>query len=95
MYLRSKDLLDDLEDQALDNSRITSPYQYKAVASEMRESLRLMMDIQKELNDYVNIRNFMNIILNVLKEECPEKIPIIAARLKATKGTTWFSEVAM
>lgn len=93
LFHRTKELLGELERQASKSGRVVNPYQYKALVSEMRELLKQMMDINKEINDYENIKKFMEIVLSVLKEECPDKIPIIAERLKMAKGTQWFSSI--
>lgn len=93
LYRRAKTILDNLEIQATDHQRPVNPYQFKAVASEMRELLTQMISIQKEINDYNNIKQFMEIILEVLHDEVPEKIPIIVERLKLGKGTQWFADM--
>lgn len=93
LFGKTKMLLQHMEDDAYDRGKTLDPYRFKAVASEMREMLKQMTEIQREINDYNNIRKFMEIVLSTLKEECPEKIPVIAARLKMTKGTTWFSDM--
>lgn len=93
LYARTKNLLDDLEQQAREKNKPINPYHYKAVVSEMREMLNTMLDIQKEVNDYQNIRKFMEIVLEVLSEEVPDKIPIIVEKLRLSRGTTWFASV--
>lgn len=93
LYGKTKSLLSMMEDDAIEKGRILDPYRFKAVASEMRELLKQMTDIQKEINDYDNIRKFMEIVLDTLKDEAPESIPIIAQKLKMTKGTNWFADM--
>lgn len=92
-YMKTKTLLEALEKRALDDDRLINPYQYKALISEMREGLSQLKEIQKELNDANNIKRFMEIVLQTLKEECPDKIPIIAEKLKIAKETLWFSQI--
>lgn len=93
LYGKTKSLLSMMEDDALEKGRILDPYRFKAVASEMRELLKQMTDIQKEINDYDNIRKFMEIVLDTLKDEAPESIPVIAQKLRLTKGTNWFADM--
>lgn len=93
LYGRAKKVLLQLEATARVTGRNIDPYRFKAVASEMREMLRQMMDIQKEINDYNNIRRFMEIILETLYEEVPDKIPIIIEKLKMAQGTQWFADI--
>lgn len=93
LFGKTKMLLQHMEDDAYERGRTLDPYRFKAVASEMREMLKQMTEIQREINDYNNIRKFMEIVMQTLKEEAPDAIPTIAARLKMTKGTTWFSDM--
>ena len=72
LYGKTKMLLSMMEEDAMDRGRSMDPYRFKAVASEMRELLKQMTDIQKEINDYDNIRKFMEIVLETLKQEAPE-----------------------
>lgn len=93
LFAKSKSLLDLLEDDAYEKGKIVNVYMWKAVVSEMREMLRQMTEIQKEINDYDNVRKFMEIVLQVLQEEAPDKIPIIADKLRVVKGTQWFASI--
>lgn len=93
LFAKTKTLLEAMEDDAESKGRFVNPYQYKAVVGEMREMLKQMTDIQREINDFDNIKMFMQIVLEVIKEECPDKLPIIADRLKSAKGTSWFSSL--
>lgn len=93
LYEKTKNLLEKMEQEAEEKGRHINPYQFKAVSSEMRELLSKMIEIQKEINDYKNVHKFMEIILQTLYEEVPDKIPIIIERLKAIKETKWFSDL--
>lgn len=93
LYGRTKTLLDRLEDRAEDEDYIMNPFRFKAISSEMRELLRLMMEVNKEISDLDNINRFMAIVVEVIKEESPQSIPIIVERLRTAKGTGWLSEV--
>lgn len=93
LFERTKNLLDAMEEKANEQGKLISAKAFKDISSEMREMLRHMMEIQKEINDYENVRRFMEIVIKVLQEECPDKIPIIAERLRLTKGTQWFSKM--
>lgn len=93
LYGKTRTLLEAMEDDAIEKNRLVNPYQYKAIVSEMRELLGKMMDIQKEITDYQNIRAFMGIVLETLQEEAPDQIPVIVERLKLAKGTQWFANL--
>ena len=93
LFGKTKMLLELMEEDAVSRGKTIDPYRFKAVASEMREMLKQMTDIQKEVNDYNNVRKFMEIVLQVLQEEAPEKIPVIAEKLRVVKGTQWFADM--
>jgi hypothetical protein len=93
LFSRTKNLLDAMEEKAEQSGKLVGAMSFKAISSEMREMLRHMTDIQKEINDYENIRKFMEIVLQVLQEECPAQIPKIAERLRIMKGTQWFANI--
>src|SRR5690606_18818033 len=93
LFARTKRMLEEMELRAEDNDTIVSPYKFKAISSELRETLKLLMEVNKEINDLNNIKQFMAIVIEVIKEEAPQSIPIIIERLKLAKGTGWLSEV--
>lgn len=93
LFQRTKNLLGQMENDAEERGKYVNPYQYKAVCSEMRELLSQMIEIQKEVNDYKNVQKFMEVILETLEEEVPDKIPIIVNKLKGIKETKWFSDI--
>lgn len=93
LYYKAKSVLETMEREAMEKGRNVDPYRFKAVASEMRELLKQMVDIQKEINDYNNVRKFMEIVMSVLQKEVPDKIPIIIEELKIVKGTQWFANM--
>ncbi len=93
LFAKTKKMLDNLEENAIKGSGKIDPYRFKAISSEMRETLKFMTEIHREINDYNNVRKFMEIVITVLQEEAPEKIPIIAEKLKITQGTQWFAEM--
>lgn len=93
LYNKTKLLLENMEIDAFQKNKVIDPYRFKAISSEMREMLKQMMDIQKELQDYTNTRKFMEIVMQTIKEISPEAIPLIVNRLKAAKETRWFGEI--
>ncbi|GEA16743.1 hypothetical protein E308F_29890 [Moorella sp. E308F] len=93
LFGKTKSLLENMEADAYDKGKLINPYQFKAIVSEMREMLRQMMEIQKEMNDYENVRMFMEIVLETLQKEAPDKLPIIVEKLKMAKGTQWFANL--
>jgi MinD-like ATPase involved in chromosome partitioning or flagellar assembly len=66
--------------------------EYKAISSEMRELLKQILELQKEVLSYENVKKFMDIVLNTVREECPEALPTILERLRVHQNTGWFGE---
>jgi hypothetical protein len=93
LFARTKKMLDKMEEKADEQDRLVGAMSYKAISSEMREMLRHMTDVQKDLMEYDNVRRFMEVVIGVLQTECPAQIPKIAAKLRITKGTQWFSSL--
>lgn len=93
LFNKTKFLLDDIERDAYDKGKLVDPYRYKALASEMRELLKQMMEIHKEINDYKNIKKFIEIIIQTVSEEAPSALPIIIERLKACRESHWFGDI--
>lgn len=94
LYNKAKNILDQMEQRALDTERSIDPYRFKAISSEMRELLKQMLEIQKEFYSYNNVKIFMEVVMDTVKEICPESIPIIIEKLQMSKETRWFGEMA-
>lgn len=94
LYFRAKELLDKMEKASEEAGYPhVDPYRFKAVSEVMIALQKQMIDIQKEVSEYNNIIKFFEMIMEILKEECPEKIPSIIEKLKTVKSTKWFSAI--
>jgi len=93
LFQKTKAILENMEKDFEEKGKPINAYAWKAIVSELREMLRHMGDIQKEINDYNNVRRFMEIVIETLYEECPDKIPVIAEKLRLAKGTQWFADI--
>lgn len=93
LYNKTMSLLLFMEESAEENDKCIDPYRFKAVVGEARAFLQQMKDLQKEVSNYNDINKFIEVVLTVLKEECPEKIPVIVEKLKLDRGTAWFSQM--
>lgn len=93
LYGKAKKILDALEERATNENKPIDPYRFKALSSEMREMLKQMTDMQKDLHDYNNTKIFMQTVMDVLHEVAPDTIPIIVDRLKMSKNSTIFGNV--
>jgi len=92
LYRKTANLMEAMEEQAYDEGKIIDPHKFKALSSEMREMLKMMLEIQKEINDYENTKRFMEIVMETVSEECPQAIPIIIEKLKAARETKWIGQ---
>ena len=92
LYGKTARLLEIIEEKAYEEGTIIDPHKFKALSSEMREMLKMMIEIQKELNDYENTKKFMEIVMETVAEECPQSIPIIIDRLKMSRETKWIGQ---
>jgi hypothetical protein len=88
LYIRTKNKLFDYEQNI--NTKI-SPKEYKALCSEMRELLKQVLDLQKEVLNFENIKMFMDIVLNTVKDLAPEALQPILDKLRVHKGTAWMT----
>lgn len=93
LYERTKNLLEELEEKSSQLGKPVDPYRFKALSSEMREMLKMMIDIQKELNDYENIKEFIATVIETVYEVAPEAMPIIIERLRLSQRTKWIGQV--
>lgn len=93
LYDKTKELMEAMEAKANEDGRYVDPYRFKALSSEMREMLKMMIDIQKELNDYENTKLFMEIVMETVAEISPESIPIIIEKLKSIQKTKWLGQI--
>lgn len=85
LYHRTKKVLDILEEQADSDDGIPNPHHYKAVVSELREFLKMNIELQKEIKDYEAVKMFMDIVLNTVQKHAPEALPKILDAIKSTK----------
>lgn len=92
LYNQTRQLLDFMVEEALENDKLPSATNYKMMSSELNAFLRLMMDIQKEINTYDNVKKFMEIVIATVKQHAPEALPIILRELKEVQGARWFAD---
>jgi hypothetical protein len=91
-YNRTKKMLNLLERKTIQNDKLDA-LAWKAIVSELREFLCLIKDINDDMAAHENMKKFMSIVVEVLMEECPDKLPIIAERLRVSSSTQWFSDM--
>jgi orotate phosphoribosyltransferase-like protein len=92
LYSTTKQLLDFMVEDALDKGHLPSATNFKFMSSELQGYLRIMMDIQKEINTYDNVKKFMQIVIECVKKNAPESLPDILEELKTLQGARWFAD---
>lgn len=91
---RTLDVMDKLDNvleyEEFNNMNIKS---FKSLADVLLATTAQIANIQKEVNDYQNVIDFIEVVIEVIHIECPEVLPIIMDKLKMQKNTRWFSDI--
>jgi hypothetical protein len=85
MAFNSKFLLDTLQDMALENGSLPSGKDFKAYNSELRETLKQIEGIHKEVYDMEVVREFLVEVVKTLKDVAPEALPSFIAKMKGKR----------
>lgn len=94
MVARLKFLIDTYEQISIDEGSIPNPKEYKALSSELRETLKQIEGIHKEVYDMEIVRAFLQEVLSTLKEVNPEALGLFIERMKGKRqNSTIVSEL--
>lgn len=85
MTARTMFMLETLEEENLANGTIMSPKDYKALNSELRETLKQIEGIHKEIYQMEVVREFLLEVVKTLKEVSPEALPTFIAKMKGKR----------
>jgi hypothetical protein len=78
-------MIDTMEQLALDEGTIPDPKGYKALSSELRETLKQIEGIHKEVYDMEVVREFLIEVIKTLKEVSPEALTAFIAKMKGKR----------
>lgn len=78
-------MIDAMEQFALDEGTIPDPKGYKALSSELRETLKQIEGIHKEVYDMEVVREFLVEVIKTLKEVSPESLPAFIQKMKGKR----------
>lgn len=78
-------MIDAMEQFALDEGMLPDPKGYKALTSELRETLKQIESIHKEVYDMEIVREFLIEVIKTLKEVSPEALPSFIAKMKGKR----------
>ncbi len=85
MAFNTKFMLDTLQDMAMENGGMPEGKEYKAYHSELRETLKQIESIHKEVYDMDVVREFLIEVIKTLKEVAPEALPAFIAKMKGKR----------
>lgn len=85
MAARLSFMLDTMEEMAIDEGSIPDPKSYKALSSELRETLKQIESIHSSVYDMEVVREFLIDVVKTLKDVSPEALPIFIERMKGKR----------
>lgn len=85
MAARTAFMLEAMEEMALENGTIPKAADYKALSSELRETLKQIEGIHKEIYDMEVVREFLVEVVKTLKDVAPEALPVFIQRMKGKR----------
>lgn len=88
MAARTAFMLEAMEEMALEEGKLPKASDYKALSSELRETLKQIENIHKEIYDMQVVREFLLEVVKTLKEVAPEALPVFIARMKGKRDNT-------
>ncbi|MGG1263836.1 hypothetical protein [Brevibacillus laterosporus] len=85
MAARTAFMIDSMEEMSLQEGKLPKPQDYKALSSELRETLKQIEGIHKEIYQMEVVREFLGEVVNTLKEVSPEALSAFIAKMKGKR----------
>lgn len=85
MAARTAFMIETMEQMALEEGTIPDAKEYKALSSELREILKQIEGIHKEVYDMEVVREFLIEVVKTLKEVSPEALQAFIAKMKGKR----------
>lgn len=85
MAARTGFMLDAMEQMSLDEGELPDAKDYKALSSELRETLKQIEGIHKEVYDMEVVREFLIEVVKTLKEVSPESLEAFITKMKGKR----------
>lgn len=85
MAARTSFMLEAMEEMSLEEGKLPKAADYKALSSELRETLKQIEGIHKEIYDMEVVREFLVEVVKTLKEVAPEALPSFISRMKGKR----------
>lgn len=80
-------LIDEMEEEALNEGMLPDPKAYKALSSELRETLKQIEAIHKSVYDMEVVREFLKDVVETLKDISPEALVEFTRRMKMKRDS--------
>lgn len=88
MAARTAFMIETLEEQALLTGNIPDAKSYKSLNSEMRETLKQIEGIHKELYDMEIVREFLLEVVKTLKDVSPEALDVFIQKMRGKRDNS-------
>lgn len=88
MAARLTFMIDTMEEFALDEGTIPDPKGYKALTSELRETLKQIEGIHKEVYDMEVVREFLVEVIKTLKDVSPTALEAFITKMKGKRDNS-------
>jgi hypothetical protein len=85
MAARFTFMIDAMEEDAFSEGRLPNATAYKAITSELRETLKQIENIHKEVYDMEIVRQFLIEVVKTLQEVSPEALQAFIAKMKGKR----------
>lgn len=80
-------LIDEMEQEALDEGVLPDPKSYKALSSELRETLKQIESIHKSVYDMEVVREFLKDVVDTLRDISPDALSEFTKRMKSKRDS--------
>jgi hypothetical protein len=80
-------ILEKMQDEAFETGNIPDPSKYSTVAKELRETMKQIENIHKEIYDMEVVKSFLIEVINTLKEVSPEALNVFIKKMKGKRDT--------
>lgn len=88
MAARTSFMIDTMEQLALEEGQLPDAKDYKALSSELRETLKQIEGIHKEVYDMEVVREFLVEVIKTLKEVSPEGLQAFITKMKGKRDNS-------
>lgn len=85
MAARTAFMIETMEELSMDEGKLPDAKDYKALSSELRETLKQIENIHKEIYDMEVVREFLMEVVRTLKDVAPEALPAFIQKMRGKR----------